>query len=301
MHAAPLPRRAEHAPDGGLEALVGIRDDELHAREPALDQIAQEVGPEDLRLRRADVQADDLAPALGGDGHGDYRGDRDDAAALAHLEVGGIEPEIRPLARKRALQERVHPLIDVLAQLGHRGLRDAAQAHRLDEIVDAPGRDAGDPRLLDHRDERLLDRPPRLQEAGEVAAGPQLRDLEVERAQPRVEAALAVAVAVGGALAAALVAPAPISPSTSASIRICSTLSATVRRKSPSSAFASSSASGSLSSVIGGPWARVKSSNSTVAGPPDDHPTATPDASAKLHHDHGRYPWSRRCPLPEVS
>jgi hypothetical protein len=55
MHAASLPRRAEHASDRGLEPFVGIRDDEPHAGEPALDQVTQEVGPEDLRLRRADV------------------------------------------------------------------------------------------------------------------------------------------------------------------------------------------------------------------------------------------------------
>jgi hypothetical protein len=45
--------------------------------------------------------------------------------------------------------------------------------------------------------------------------------------------------------------PAPISPSTSASISICNTASATLRRKSPSPAFCISSASAILSSVIG--------------------------------------------------
>lgn len=71
---------------------MGIRDDEPDAGEPALDQVAQKVGPEDLRLRRAAVQADDLPAAIDGDRHGDYHGDRDDAAALAHLEVGRVEP-----------------------------------------------------------------------------------------------------------------------------------------------------------------------------------------------------------------
>jgi hypothetical protein len=44
------------------------------------------------------VQADDLALAIGVGGHGDYHRHRDDAAALALLEVGGVEPEIRPVA-----------------------------------------------------------------------------------------------------------------------------------------------------------------------------------------------------------
>jgi hypothetical protein len=92
------------------------------------------------------------------------------------------------------------------SQFGHGGLRDARQAHGLNEVVDAPGRHAGNPCLLDHRHQRLLDGLPRLQEAWKVAAGPQLRDLQVERAQPRVEAAFPIAVAVGAALARSFVA-----------------------------------------------------------------------------------------------
>src|SRR3954469_1679043 len=121
--------------------------------------------------------------------------------ALPDLEVGGIQPEVGPLTRERPAQEGSDTLIDLLAELRHGGLRDARQAHGLHEIVDAPGRDAGDPRLLDHRHQRLLGRLPRLQEAREVAAGPQLGDLEIERAQARIERALAVAIPVGAALA----------------------------------------------------------------------------------------------------
>ena len=143
---------------------------------------------------------------LGGNGDGDYGGNRDDAAALAHLEVGRVEPEIRPLAGERALQEGVHPLVDVLAQLGHRRLRDAAHPHRLHQLVDPARTDAGDPSLLDDADQRLLHRLAGFEEAGEVGAGAQLRDLEVERAQPGIQAAVAVAVAPGAALAGSLVA-----------------------------------------------------------------------------------------------
>jgi site-specific DNA recombinase len=59
----PLPRRAEHAPDRALEALVGVRDDQLHALEAALDQAPQERGPEGLGLARAEVQAGARPPA----------------------------------------------------------------------------------------------------------------------------------------------------------------------------------------------------------------------------------------------
>jgi hypothetical protein len=50
-----------------------------------LHQVAQEVGPEDLSLGRADVQADDPAPYFGGHRDDDYRGDQDDAAAPVHF------------------------------------------------------------------------------------------------------------------------------------------------------------------------------------------------------------------------
>ena len=49
--------------------------------------------------------------------HSDYRGDRDDASTLALLEVGGIEPQIRPFAGERAVEEGANPIVDILAQL----------------------------------------------------------------------------------------------------------------------------------------------------------------------------------------
>jgi hypothetical protein len=70
------------------------------------------------------VQPNDLASAIGVDGHSDYRGDRDDATALALLQVGGVEPQIRPLAGERSVEEGVHALVDFLAQLGNLRLAD---------------------------------------------------------------------------------------------------------------------------------------------------------------------------------
>jgi hypothetical protein len=60
------------------------------------------------------MQADDLALAVRGDRHGDYGRQRDAAAAAPHLEVGGVEPEIGPLAIERALEEGTNALVDVL-------------------------------------------------------------------------------------------------------------------------------------------------------------------------------------------
>ena len=154
-----------------------------------------------------DAEPDDLAPAFGGDRHGDYRRDRDDAAAVADLEVGGVEPQIRPLALDRPVEEGVDPFVDVLAQLGDLALRDAGQAHRLHQFVDAAGRDAADPGLLDHRDQCLLGGLARLQEGREIRSLAQLGDAQLERAEPRVEAAVAIAVAVIEPIAGALVPP----------------------------------------------------------------------------------------------
>ena len=81
---------------------------------------------ERVRLGGAEAEADDLAPAvIGGNRHNDYCRDRHDTAAVTDLEVGGVEPQIRPLALDRPLQEGVDPLVNILAQLGDLALRDA--------------------------------------------------------------------------------------------------------------------------------------------------------------------------------
>ena len=115
MHAAALPSCAEHAGDGVAQAVVRIRDHQFDTLETALDQALEESGPERLGFGWAETQADDLAPSFGRDRHGDYRCNRDDTAAIADFEVGGIEPEIRPLPVDRSVEEGAHPLIDVLA------------------------------------------------------------------------------------------------------------------------------------------------------------------------------------------
>src|SRR4051794_27365238 len=102
---------------------MGIRDHQLDALQPALDQALDKAGPERLRFGGTDPEADDLAPAVGRDGNSDYRGDRDDATALADFQVGGIEPQIRPLALDWPLQEGSHPLVNVPRLRGGRLLQ----------------------------------------------------------------------------------------------------------------------------------------------------------------------------------
>jgi len=95
--------------------------------------------------------------------------------------VGGVEPQVGPLARRRPLQEGAHPLVDLLAELRDGRLRDARQAHRPHQAIDAPGGDAADPGLMDDGHQRPLGGLPRLREGREVAALPQLRDPVLRR------------------------------------------------------------------------------------------------------------------------
>ena len=138
----------------------------------AADQALEERRPEGLGLTGADVQPDDLAFALGVGRHSDDRRNRDDAAAFPLLEVSRVQPQIRPIADQRAIQEGIHPVVDVLAQLAHRAFADAPQPHRLHQVVHPARRHAADPRLLDYRHQRLLRRFAGLQEGREVASLP---------------------------------------------------------------------------------------------------------------------------------
>ena len=116
VHPAALPGGAEHARDGGLDALVGVGDDEFHAAQAAPRQLPKEGRPEGLGLGRTNIHPEYLAPAVSIDANGDNDGDRDDAAVLADLHVGRVDPQVRPIAFQWPLQERFHPLVDLLAQ-----------------------------------------------------------------------------------------------------------------------------------------------------------------------------------------
>jgi hypothetical protein len=70
------------------------------------------------------VQPDDLASAVAVGRHRNYRGDRDNAAALALLQVSGVEPQIRPLAGERSVEESMDAFVDLFTELGNLRLAD---------------------------------------------------------------------------------------------------------------------------------------------------------------------------------
>src|SRR5690349_9734520 len=116
MNPAALPGGAQDLRDGRLETFMGVGDDQLHALQAAAYQTAQKLDPEGGGFRLAQAEPEDLAAAVLVDAGGDYRGDRHDAAILADLDVGRVQPEVGPLAVQRPLEERQHARVDVLAQ-----------------------------------------------------------------------------------------------------------------------------------------------------------------------------------------
>jgi hypothetical protein len=67
---------------------MGIRDDEFDAAQAAAGELAQELGPEDLGLRRANLQTHDFAAAVAIDSNSNDHRNRDDAALGADLHRG---------------------------------------------------------------------------------------------------------------------------------------------------------------------------------------------------------------------
>lgn len=174
----------------------------MDAIEPAGLEGAEERGPERLRFRLADLEAEDLPPPVGGDADRDHDSLRDHAAADAGFAVGRVEEHVRVgLIRERSVAERGDVLVQVRADPRHLGLRDAGiRAERFDEVVDLPGRDAVDVRLHHDREQRLVNPAAPLQQRREERPGAQLRDPQLQLARCGRESAGAGAVALRGAV-----------------------------------------------------------------------------------------------------
>jgi hypothetical protein len=168
MHAAALPGGGQDACGGRLDTLVRVRDDQLHARQAAPDEIAEELGPEGLGLRSPDRHAQHLAPAVRVDADREGDGNADDATALAHLQIRRIDPQVGPFAFDRAGQEGINALVDFLAQPAYLALGNAGPAHRLHEVIHGAGRHAMNVGFLDHCRQRLFDGTPRLEEGRKI-------------------------------------------------------------------------------------------------------------------------------------
>src|SRR5204862_4552335 len=98
VHPTALPGGLEHLGGGRLDALVAVTDHQLHAAQATTVQAAKELRPEGFSLRGANLQTKHLALALGVDTHSHYHGHAHNAPGLAGLDVGGVDPQIRPVA-----------------------------------------------------------------------------------------------------------------------------------------------------------------------------------------------------------
>jgi hypothetical protein len=207
VRPAALPGRAgQRRRDRVDEAGVRVRADQADTAEAAGDERAQEGEPGRAVLARDDVEAERLAQAVAVDADRVHDADVDRAAALAALHDERVEGDVRVRgAVERPAAEVLDDLIEALRQP-----RDLALRHPLDaelgyHLLDTASRDAGQIGVGDHRHERLLGPPARLQQpVREVAALAQLRDRELDRADARVPVALAIAIAAVDPLGAAL-------------------------------------------------------------------------------------------------
>ena len=160
-HAAPLPGRGRDPRRGGLDALVGVADHQLHAGQAPANEAARELDPEGFGFRGADRPAENLAPAVGVEANRARDRDADGgpsrrhrfkpdgsspmaSAALADLRTGGVDPEGGPCALDRPRRKGVDPLVDFLAEPADMALRDAGTAHGGHEVIHRARRDAGD-------------------------------------------------------------------------------------------------------------------------------------------------------------
>ena len=115
---------------------MGVGDDQLDAAQAAPGQAAQELHPERLGLAMAGGHAEHLAPAVGINADGDNDGGGDDAVVAPDLDVGGVQPDIRPIPLDGAGEEGVYALVDLAAQARDLAFADAFHPHGLDQIID---------------------------------------------------------------------------------------------------------------------------------------------------------------------
>ena len=190
-------RLGEHGADRGLDAPVGVGDDEVDPKEPPGHERAQEGRPGLGVLGRDDVEPADLPPPLCVDRRGDDRRDVDHPTALAYPLGERVDPQVAiGTCLQRAVSELGHLAVELGSDAGHFGLRDPLDPHGLDQVVDPAGGHPFDVGLADDGQKRLLSTSAGVQqELGAVDALAELGDRKVDGADPGVPGTHPVAVA----------------------------------------------------------------------------------------------------------
>ncbi len=176
------------------------------ARPRAL-RVAQERSPEGAVLRIADGEAEHLPVAVGGYPGGDHHGLGDHPAVDPRLAVGRVEEHVRErLVGQRPVGERTDLGVQIGADPADLTLADAGVGtQRADQVIDLARGDAVQIGLHHHREQRLINPPPALQQRGKKRPGPQLGDPQLQIPGRRAQRARAGAVPLGGTGLGALV------------------------------------------------------------------------------------------------
>jgi hypothetical protein len=95
---------------------MGVGDDQLHAAKTPASEAAQEVGPEHLGFRRPDRHAQHLAPAVTADADRNGNRHQKNAAGLTCLQIGGVDPDVRPVAFDGTVEESHHTDVDLFTK-----------------------------------------------------------------------------------------------------------------------------------------------------------------------------------------
>lgn len=94
---------------------MGVEYDQFGTSQAPAGLRAQELRPNRLGLRSADLHAQNFAPTVTVDADSNYNGDRDNAPATANLQIGGVDSQIWPVALDRPVQEGLDLAVDLLA------------------------------------------------------------------------------------------------------------------------------------------------------------------------------------------
>src|SRR5581483_4649900 len=126
---------------------------------------------------------------------GDHDRHRFDTVAHPNLLVQHIQPDVAAAAQL-ALAKLPHLLIQRRAQLAYLRGRNSRDPKLLKHRLYLARADTLNHRFLDHADQGLLAAPAVLDEARDVAALAQLRNLQHDRSQPRVPPPVTISIAV---------------------------------------------------------------------------------------------------------
>ena len=112
--AAALPGRLQDIGYSSLQALVRVGHDEFTPRRPRRRRLRRNSVQKVLASDRADIKAENLAPPVGVYADCDDRRQRDDAAVLPRLYIGGADPPVGPIPFERPIEKGFDLLVDFI-------------------------------------------------------------------------------------------------------------------------------------------------------------------------------------------